>query len=137
MPRIRETLTIVSAERQRLDIPDEPGHYYAIETEGLIITEAEPNEIEGTSLDYNKISRYITAEYWDGGKEYIDHGYGERTMPNGDKIFYTFDGQSGEEEIIGGTGVFEGIRGHGVYKGEAQRPGLWQAWHEWIYELGD
>ncbi len=137
MKKIRETLTAVSVERQKLDIPDEPGHYYAIEKEGVLVTDAEPNDAEGEALSYNKITWYITSEYWEGGKEYIDHGYGERNMPNGDKIYYTFDGQSGDEEIIGGTGKFKNIRGKGKYKGEGQYPGLWQAWHEWEYEIAD
>ena len=135
MKKIREVLTITSAEQQRLEVPDEPGHYYSIQREGVLATEADPPEAEGESLLYNKINWYITAEYWEDGKEYIDHGYGERLMPNGDKIFYSFDGQSGKEEIYGGTGKFKNIRGRGRYKGESRYPGLWQAWHEWEYEI--
>ena len=56
-------------------------------------------------------------------------------MPNGDRIWYTFDGQSGEEEIVGGTGKYANIKGKGLYKGEPVG-GVWRAWHNWEYEHG-
>ena len=136
MPKIKETLTLVSSsDNSKLDIPDEEGHSYTLSKVLILTTEAEPAEAEGESLNYNKVFWYITQEGWQGGKEFIDHGIAERIMPNGDKIFHKFDGQSGEEEIIGGTGKFKNIKGKGLYKGESGG-GIWQGWHHWEYEIG-
>ena len=135
MTRIRETLTSTpEVQTQSLDIPDQPGHYYALTKITSLATGAEPSEAEGESLLDNKVVWYTTFEYWQGGKDYIDHGYWERLMPSGDRIFHTFDGQTGEVEIVGGTDKFEGIKGKGLYKGE-EHAGVWQGWYEWEYEL--
>ena len=136
MKKIKENITLVSGEQQTLDIPDQPGHYYALQKTDVLATDAQPPDAQGVSLLYNRITWYITFEGWDNGKEFVDHGYAERTMPNGDRILYKFDGQSGEEEIISGTGKFKNIKGHGKYKGDFLYEGLWQGWHEWEYEIG-
>ncbi len=136
MPEFRESYTLVSMDNiTRLEIPDEEGHSYQLYRVGMLSTESEPAEAEGEDLNYNKHWWYITQENWQGGKEFIDHGYGERILPNGDRIWYKFDGQAGEEEITGGTGKFANIRGEGTYKGE-MRNGIWRGWHHWEYELG-
>ena len=136
MQKIKETLTIVAlSDLTRLYIPDEEGHSYQICKVEILATESEPEEAEGEALNYNIIYWYVTQENWQEAKEYIDHGIAERIMPNGDKIFYKFDGQSGEEEITGGTGKFKNIKGKGLYKGEVEG-GIWQAWHHWEYEIG-
>ena len=136
MPKFKETYTLVaSSDNSKLVIPDEEGHSYSLSKVSMLTTESEPAEAEGESLNYNRVFWYITQEGWQGGKEFIDHGFGERIMPNGDKIFYKFDGQSGVEEITGGTGKFKNIKGKGLYKGESEG-GIWQGWHHWEYEIG-
>ena len=136
MTRISETLTsTLEFQTQSLDIPDQPGHYYSLSKVTTLATGAEPSEAEGESLLDNKVVWYMNMEHREGGKEYTDHGYWERLMPSGDRIFHTFDGQSGEVEIVGGTGKFEGIKGKGLYKGAVKHAEVWQAWYEWEYEL--
>ena len=135
MSKIKETLKKSDEpQSQSLDIPDQPGHAYALSTETMLATGAEPSKIEGESLLDNKITWYVTYESWEGGK-FINHGYRERVMPSGDRIFHTFDGQSGKVQIVGGTGKFAGIKGEGLYKGEMKHAGVWEASFEWEYEL--
>ncbi len=138
MKKIREIMTAVVDDLQKQYIPDVPGHFFAVAKQQMVTSEAEPSEAEGESLLYNKVNFYGTAEMWEGGeKETRDHGYVERIMPNGDKIFFTFVEPSGEEEIISGTGKFKNIKGKGRYQGKDLYEGMWQAQHDWEYEIAE
>ena len=136
MKKIKEFMTsTLSGESQELALPDQPGHTYSMSTQEILTSDAEPSDAEGESLNFNKITLYVVSEGWQDGESYLDWGYGERILPNGDKLFYKFDGQSGVEEIIGGTGKFKNARGKGLYKGDTIHEGVWQASHEWEYEI--
>ncbi len=122
------------------EVGDRPNHSLVL-SQGTC-TWVKPWEIEGiqnkkgTSTEISEIT----------GNSSQGHGYLLDTMANGDKIHYRYENkltwagsvpQSGESKwsIVGGTGKFIGIKGHGTCKGEAGEDGSLIAQCEGEYEL--
>ncbi len=122
------------------EVGDRPNHSFAL-SQGTCPW-VKPWEIEGIQSKEGSFTELVEIS----GNSSQARGYYLDTMANGDKVHYRHENtvtwaggvpQSGETtlRIIGGTGKFIGIKGHGTCKGKAGEDGslIWQC--EVEYEL--
>ncbi|MGD0627413.1 MAG: hypothetical protein ABSB32_22265, partial [Thermodesulfobacteriota bacterium] len=112
---------------QAIDIPDEKGHVlYVFENKGIVTVfqglQAKKYMDGIVNTSWGVADSNPKTEQWSG------RGYAERIDRDGDKIYMTWEGQSGKEGVQGtlifvkGTGKFEGIKGKATWLGVSVAP---------------
>jgi hypothetical protein len=109
-----------TGKEDAVNVPDEEGHVlYVFEQKGIVTV------FEG--MQAKKYMDGIVNTAWGVGEwnpkteQWSGRGYAERIDRDGDKIYMTWEGQTGKEGVQGtlifvkGTGKFEGIKGKSTW----------------------
>ena len=123
---------------QTVDIPDQQGHIlYVYEMKGITTIFEGPQAKK--LWDGNSVMTWGIAESNPQTKQWSGRGYNERVDRDGDKVYTSWQGQSGKEgsegtvTVIKGTGKYEGIKGEGTWSSHVVAPN--QGYTDFEYDM--
>ena len=116
-----------------IEVGDEEGHVVGVGESNGIVT-----NMEGKTFGDGLVKRLVGFVDMNTKTRIMSstHGYVDWTDKDGDKIYFTYEGQhKGTLGIVKGTGKYEGIKGKGTWVITFVGPRLWFTDEEFEVEL--